>query len=117
MITTIILIKISFFSYDPQRSSAKNVSHLLASDNKFVAPTTFPDVHNCETYADEHGSKNFIEILFLCILVGGASFGNENYMAYGCGYELFTVVSIPLNLIIISISWILSKTKDGNKKT
>jgi hypothetical protein len=60
---------------------------------------------------------SLIEILFLCILVGGASFGNENYMAYGCGYELFTVVSIPLNLIIISISWILSKTKDGNKKT
>jgi hypothetical protein len=45
-------------SYDPQRSSAKNVAHLLASDNKFIAPTTFPDVHNCETYADEHGSKH-----------------------------------------------------------
>jgi len=32
------------------------VAHLLAKDNKFIAPTTFPDVHNCETYADEHGS-------------------------------------------------------------
>ena len=45
-------------SYDPQRSSAKNVAHLLAADNKFLAPTTFPTVHTCEAYAEEHGSKN-----------------------------------------------------------
>lgn len=44
------------FSYNPQRSSSKNVAHLLDKDNKFVAPTTFPDVYTCETYADEHGS-------------------------------------------------------------
>jgi hypothetical protein len=51
-----------YFSYDPQRSSGKNVAHLVAKNNQFIAPTTFPDVHNCETYADEHGSKdnNFI---------------------------------------------------------
>lgn len=44
-------------SYDPQHSSAENVAHLLADGNKFIAPTTFPDVHDCETYADEHGSE------------------------------------------------------------
>ncbi|CAF0858643.1 unnamed protein product [Rotaria sordida] len=42
-------------SYDPERSSSKNVAHLVASDNKFIAPTTFPDIHNCQAYADEHG--------------------------------------------------------------
>jgi hypothetical protein len=44
------------FSYDPKRASAENVAHLLASGNRFVAPTTFPGVDNCETYAKEHGS-------------------------------------------------------------
>jgi len=60
---------------------------------------------------------SLIEILLLCILAVEASFGNEHFLGYGYGYELFSVVSIPLNLIIISISWILSKTKGGNKKT
>jgi hypothetical protein len=44
------------FSYDPKRASAQNVAHLLAPENKFIAPTTFPGVNNCETYAEEHGS-------------------------------------------------------------
>jgi hypothetical protein len=56
-----------YFSYDPKRSSAKNVAHLLASENKFLAPTTFPDVNDCETYADEHGSNKFY-----------SNFSNEN---------------------------------------
>ncbi|CAF1185634.1 unnamed protein product [Didymodactylos carnosus] len=42
-------------SYDPKRATAKNVEHLLAKQNRFIAPTTFPDVNDCETYAEEHG--------------------------------------------------------------
>ncbi|CAF1267674.1 unnamed protein product [Rotaria sp. Silwood1] len=49
-------------SYDSERSSSKNVAHLVASDNKFIAPTTFLNTHSCQAYADEHG---IIEIDYL----------------------------------------------------
>jgi predicted ester cyclase len=42
-------------SYDPRRASAEAVSHLCAPHNTFIAPTTFPDVHTLEQYAEEHG--------------------------------------------------------------
>jgi hypothetical protein len=32
-------------AYDPRRASAKNVAHLCAPDNRFIAPSTFPNVH------------------------------------------------------------------------
>jgi len=41
-------------AYDPKRASAKAVSHLCASNNKFIAPTTFPDAHTLEEYAEDH---------------------------------------------------------------
>jgi len=42
-------------AYDPKRASAKAVAHLCAPNNRFIAPTTFPDVHTLEEYAEEHG--------------------------------------------------------------
>ncbi len=42
-------------SYDPKRASAKAVEHLCAQGNRFIAPTTFPDVHTLEEYAEDHG--------------------------------------------------------------
>jgi hypothetical protein len=42
-------------AYDPRRASAKNVAHLCAPDNRFIAPSTFPNVHTLEEYAEEHG--------------------------------------------------------------
>lgn len=42
-------------SYTPGRASAQAVAHLCAPDNRFIAPTTFPDVHTLEEYADDHG--------------------------------------------------------------
>ena len=42
-------------AYDPRRASAEAVAHLCAPTNTFVAPTTFPDVHTLEQYAEEHG--------------------------------------------------------------
>lgn len=42
-------------AYDPKRAGAKAVAHLCASSNRFIAPTTFPDVHTLEEYAEEHG--------------------------------------------------------------
>ncbi len=42
-------------SYDPKRASADAVKHLCASQNRFIAPTTFPNVHTLEEYAEEHG--------------------------------------------------------------
>jgi predicted ester cyclase len=42
-------------AYTPGRASAQAVAHLCAPDNRFVAPTTFPDVHTLEQYAEDHG--------------------------------------------------------------
>lgn len=42
-------------AYDPRRASGEAVAHLCAPRNTFVAPTTFPNVHTLEQYADEHG--------------------------------------------------------------
>jgi predicted ester cyclase len=42
-------------SYDPKRASARAVAHLCAPSNRFVAPSTFPDIHTLEEYAEDHG--------------------------------------------------------------
>jgi predicted ester cyclase len=42
-------------AYDPKRASAKAVAHLCAPGNRFIAPTTFPDIHTLEEYAEDHG--------------------------------------------------------------
>jgi hypothetical protein len=42
-------------AYDPRQASAKNVVHLCAPGNVFIAPSTFPEVHTLEQYAEDHG--------------------------------------------------------------
>jgi predicted ester cyclase len=42
-------------SYSPQKASADAVEHLCAPRNTFIAPTTFPNVHTLEEYAEDHG--------------------------------------------------------------
>jgi predicted ester cyclase len=42
-------------SYTPGRASADSVAHLCVPGNRFIAPTTFPDVHTLEEYAEHHG--------------------------------------------------------------
>ena len=42
-------------AYDPKRASAMAVRHLCAQDNQFIAPSTFPEVHTLEQYAEDHG--------------------------------------------------------------
>jgi predicted ester cyclase len=42
-------------AYDPKRASAANVAHLCGRDNRFLAPSTFPQVHTLEQYAEDHG--------------------------------------------------------------
>ena len=42
-------------SYTPGRASAQAVAHLCAPNNRFIAPTTFPEVHTLEEYAEDHG--------------------------------------------------------------
>jgi len=54
------------FSHDPKRAAAENVAHLLTPGNRFIAPTTFPGVHNCETYTEELGSEYTLVILSDC---------------------------------------------------
>lgn len=43
-------------AYDPKRASAAAVAHLCAPGNRFLAPTTFPEVHTLEQYAEDHGT-------------------------------------------------------------
>lgn len=42
-------------AYDPKQASAEAVAHLCAPGNRFIAPTTFPDIHTLEDYAEDHG--------------------------------------------------------------
>lgn len=42
-------------TYDPKLASAEAVAHLCAPGNRFIAPTTFPDIHTLEQYAEAHG--------------------------------------------------------------
>lgn len=42
-------------AYDPQRAGANAVKPLCAPENRFIAPTTFPEIHTVEQYAEDHG--------------------------------------------------------------
>jgi predicted ester cyclase len=42
-------------AYDPKRASAANVALLCAPNNRFIAPSTFREVHTLEQYAEDHG--------------------------------------------------------------
>ncbi len=42
-------------SYTPRKASAQAVASLCAPGNRFIAPTTFPDIHTLEQYAEDHG--------------------------------------------------------------
>lgn len=42
-------------AYDPQRASGEAVQHLCAPGNRFIAPSTFPEIHTLEQYAEDHG--------------------------------------------------------------
>jgi predicted ester cyclase len=42
-------------AYTPGVASARAVAHLCAKKNRFIAPTTFPEVHTLEEYAEDHG--------------------------------------------------------------
>lgn len=42
-------------AYTPGHASAEAVSHLRGPGNRFIAPTTFPNVHTLEEYAEDHG--------------------------------------------------------------
>jgi predicted ester cyclase len=42
-------------AYTPGRASAEAVSHLCSPGNRFIAPTTFPDLHTLGEYAEDHG--------------------------------------------------------------
>jgi len=64
-------------AYDPKRASAQAVKHLCAGDNVFIAPTTFPDVHTLEQYAEEHG-KLMKQISDLRLLSFDVLFASED---------------------------------------
>jgi len=59
---------------------------------------------------------SLIEMLFFCMLIIGVDFVDENLVSSAYFYELFIGISIPINLIIIFISWIISKIKARAKK-
>jgi len=42
-------------TYDPKRASADALSDLCAPGNRFIAPTTFPEVQTIEQYTEEQG--------------------------------------------------------------
>lgn len=42
-------------TYDPKLASADAVRHLCTPVNRFIAPTTCPEIHTVEQYAEHHG--------------------------------------------------------------
>eukprot|EP01087_Luapelamoeba_hula_P002458 TRINITY_DN12110_c0_g1_i1.p1 TRINITY_DN12110_c0_g1~~TRINITY_DN12110_c0_g1_i1.p1 ORF type:complete len:176 (-),score=46.73 TRINITY_DN12110_c0_g1_i1:79-606(-) len=48
------VVEYMHIAYDPKRASADAVRHLCAAHNRFTAPTTFPGIHTCEQYAEDH---------------------------------------------------------------
>jgi len=63
-------------AYTPGKASANAVQHLCGSDNRFIAPTTFPNVHTCEEYAEDHGKimKQIADLHFVsfdCFFAAG----------------------------------------------
>ena len=49
-----LLIRLQQIAYSPTRSGAAAVSHLCAPGNTFAAPSTFPNAHSAEEYAEDH---------------------------------------------------------------
>ncbi|HRI38101.1 MAG TPA: hypothetical protein PLO50_06055 [Nitrospira sp.] len=41
-------------AHEPNRASAGAVAHLCAPSDRFIVPTTFPDIHTLEDYAEDH---------------------------------------------------------------
>ncbi len=74
-------------SYTPGRAGAEAVSHLCAPNNRFIAPTTFPDVHTLEGYADDHGrlmqQVNDLHIISFDVLFAAADRVCLRYTAEG----------------------------------
>ena len=74
-------------AYDPRRASARAVSHLCAPRNTFVAPTTFPNVHTLEQYAEEHGELmkqvNDLRLVSFDILFAQGHWVSLRYTAEG----------------------------------
>lgn len=74
-------------AYDPQRASAEAVSHLCAPRTSFVAPTTFPEVHSLEQYAEEHGKLmkqiNDLHLISFDVLFARGSWVCLRYTAEG----------------------------------
>jgi predicted ester cyclase len=50
-----IVKEFMLITYDPKRAGAGAIKHLCAPYSRFIAPTTFPDVHTVEQYAEAHG--------------------------------------------------------------
>jgi predicted ester cyclase len=50
-----IIKEYMLITYDPKRASAHAVSDLCAPGNRFIAPTTCPEIQTVEQYTDEHG--------------------------------------------------------------
>ena len=68
-------------AYSPQQcTGANSVKHLCADENKFIAPTTFPNVKNMLEYAEEH--KKIMECLDdLHIVTYDVIFAKDNWVA------------------------------------
>jgi predicted ester cyclase len=54
-------------AYDPERASFDAVAHLCAPENRFIAPSTFPEVHTLQQYAAEHAElmKSLNDLRFI----------------------------------------------------
>jgi len=54
---------------------------------------------------------SIIEIFILCMLSIAIDFAPEKLIGIGYSYELFAGLSVPLNLILIFLSWLFGKIK------
>jgi hypothetical protein len=52
-----------------------------------------------------------VEIFILCMLTIAIDFGPEKLIGIGYSYEYFVGLSVPLNFILIFLSWLFGKIK------
>ncbi|KAJ3489836.1 hypothetical protein NLI96_g1859 [Meripilus lineatus] len=74
-------------AYSPTRSGAAAVSHLCAPGNTFAAPSTFPNAHSAEEYAEDHkrvmNALSDLHIVQFDVVTAKENFVSLRYTATG----------------------------------
>ncbi|KAI0343418.1 hypothetical protein BDW22DRAFT_1344461 [Trametopsis cervina] len=83
-----VVLEYMEIAYSPTNNKgASSVSHLCAPKNTFLAPSTFPEAHTAEEYAESHSkvmsALNDLHIIQFDVVVAKENFVSLRYTATG----------------------------------